>query len=51
MHYLEAIKKVGGRLKYRLHNTQKDPKDKMRRLLPKENQEALVWTSIEDPYM
>jgi hypothetical protein len=45
-HYKEAIKELGGRLNYRLHNTWEDLKDEKSRLLPEDNQESSVLTTI-----
>jgi hypothetical protein len=45
-HYMEAIEELGGRLKYRLHNTWKDPKDEKSRLLPGRHPRSFSWTPI-----
>jgi hypothetical protein len=43
---MEAIEELGGRLKYRLHNTWKDPKDEKSRLLPGRHPRSFSWTPI-----
>jgi hypothetical protein len=45
-HYKEAIKELGGRLDYRLHNTWEDLKDEKSRLLPGRHPRSFSWTTI-----